>query len=66
MNAKQETVLWKRSGTKKHYKEQMQKNRCRAFLNQKLGTQTHKSCKEYDRKKERRLLKSICGDWKHA
>ena len=51
MNAKQETVLWKRSGTKKHYKEQMQKNRCRAFLNQKLGTQRISPVKNMTEKK---------------
>lgn len=53
MNRKQKTVLLKRAGTKKHYKKAMQKHRCRSFLNQKLGTVTHKTAKDYDRQKEK-------------
>ena len=57
MNRKKETALFKREGTKKHYKEAMQKRRCRSFLNQKLGTVTHKTDKDYDRQKEKSSLR---------
>lgn len=62
MNRKQQTALLKRSGTKKQYKEAMQKRRCRGFLNQKLGTVTHKTDKDYDRQREKSSLRKELQD----
>lgn len=62
MNRKQQTALLKQSGTKKHYKEAMQKRRCRSFLNQKLGTVTHKTAKDYDRQREKSSLRRELQD----
>ena len=56
MDKKTEMVILKKKGTKKQYREVMQRRRVKSFLNQKLGTQTHASKKEYSRRRDRELL----------
>ena len=63
MNRKQETAIFKRTGTKKHCKEALQKHRSRSFLNQKLGTVTHKTDKDYDCQKEKTSLRKDESLW---
>ena len=56
------TTLTKRKGTKKQVKEQAQKKRVKSFLNQNLGTVTHKSEKDYDRNREKAKLRKEVAD----
>jgi len=51
------TTLAKRRGTKKQVKEQAQKKRVNDFMDQKLGTITHRSEKDYDRNREKEKLR---------
>ena len=56
------TTLAKRKGTKKQVKEQAQKKRVKSFLNQNLGTATHKSERNYDRNREKAKLRKEVAD----
>ncbi len=57
MKEKDISTLAKRRGTKKQLKKQAQKKRVTDFLNQNLGTITHKSEKDYDRGREKEKLR---------
>ena len=49
-------------GTKKQVREQAQKKRVKSFLNQNLGTVTHKSERDYDRSREKAKLRKEVAD----
>ena len=63
MNKRAAIPYLKRKGTKKQYKEAMQKRRVKSFLNQKLGTQIHDSGRDYSRTREKDRLRK---EWENT
>ena len=57
MNKNEERIVQKRRGTEKQVRALLQKKRVKSFLQQRLGTITHKSDKAYDRKREKASLR---------